>query len=516
MSDDGMGDSAGAQNHMVVRGKWAASHITSRFAGGLNRTDLNGTKLRRLTFGGKELLQLGAWSFRQIVLLVPAFSCAWFLSVRSVRIVPSPSQSRSLDCRRRNSVGSCGARIPGGGRSPRSLKRAECQGGTCKRPDRSLHFRPKPGRRSRLDFQRAIKRAPLRSRHSGITRTQSGDCSRRRRLEHLCSFRRLEDLSIVNCGASPDLIADFSGFRHLRQLVLAKVPLPPRDIGTLEKLPELRELVLIYDTGLDSWLAAVSKVRSIRKLTVQGDVSDQGLAEIGKMVGLEELTLEGDRYSCDGIRALSSLQLLGALGLSGTNLGDDCLKYATSLKRLRNLSVVAVEGLSDAGVQHLHGPAKLEQLRLAGMGITSRSAATLVKISTLTHLVLDGTEIDDVGLRELSGLHGLMFLSLANSKVSDIKTDLTFPKLQFLSLEGTALTDDGLRHITRLPQLSSLNISNTRVTKAAIEMLAGMPSLLTVYAYGSEIDQESPEWLALEGELERRRELQASTVPISP
>lgn len=323
--------------------------------------------------------------------------------------------------------------------------------------------------------------------------------------DNLRSFQYLEQLVVSGCTPGPNLEADFSGFSHLRSVAVVETPFSAQDIRTLARLPELQDAIFERKQGIDEWLPSIAQLRNLRTLEIQGDVSDRGMDSLAGLEVLESLSLESDRITSKAMPALAKLKNLKALTLSRTQIDDEGLRQLGTLKGLTGLHLDESNGISDKGVAFLAGLESLESLSLASTRITSKSVPTMARLRNLKCLVLANTQIDDEGLRRLADLKQLAVLELAGTPITDVGAKLCFPELGYLNLKDTKLTDVGLRHIAQSPKLRCLVIAGTRVTDASTETLTGMPSLMTVYAYDTHIDQESPQWLRLMKTLESKR-----------
>lgn len=323
--------------------------------------------------------------------------------------------------------------------------------------------------------------------------------------DQLRSFHYLERLEVSGCSVGSKVIADFSGFSHLRSVGIDETPFSARDIRTLARLPELQDAIFKEKQGIDEWLPCIAQLRHLRTLEIQGDVSDQGVASLVGLETLESLSLVSDRITSNVVPTLAKLKNLKALTLSRTRIDDEGLRQLAAIKGLKELHVTESAGISDRGVSFLVALESLEGLTLNSNRITSKSASTLARLKNLRHLMLSKTQIDDEGLRRLAELKELTVLELKGTPITDVGEELRFPELGYLNLQDTTLTDAGVRHISHLPKLRCLVIAGTRVTDGSIESLAAMPSLMEVYAYDTKIDEDSTKWAQLMNTLEGRR-----------
>lgn len=134
-------------------------------------------------------------------------------------------------------------------------------------------------------------------------------------------------------------------------------------------------------------------------------------------------------------------------------------------------SETTVQKLKEAGVMIV--PVSNEKNYLSANFVTTGSRAReLVKLleplkKQLVWLRLDGSNIDDAGLKEIAKLEGLTRLYLSN----------------------TAVTDTGLQYLQPLKQLQVLNLVGTRVTEKGVAQLKTLGSLRAIYLYKTGVNK---------------------------
>jgi hypothetical protein len=109
---------------------------------------------------------------------------------------------------------------------------------------------------------------------------------------------------------------------------------------------------------------------------------------------------------------------------------------------------LAFRRIKDADLQRVQ---QLEGIKWVDIractSITDAGMAHLAQITSITHLLLNGTQVGDAGVEHLAGL----------------------PNLRAIELAGTPVTDAVLTHLIRLPKLRLINLWGTSVSEAAVK-----------------------------------------------
>jgi hypothetical protein len=189
-----------------------------------------------------------------------------------------------------------------------------------------------------------------------------------------------------------------AAIRHLAGVRLSAAPWTGRrtlnDVGFVEYLPmsrfvggelwKLREYIgapdtvnmshsCVADVDLDQlrWMPTIRQL-----ILVDCDISNDGLAVLGRLPRIETLMLCGTPIGDAGVSQLSRLSALRILSLHGTPITDECLD---SLARL----------------------SRLEQLDLRGTAVTDRCIAALSQLRALRVVRLRGSRVSAGGVTAL-------------------------------------------------------------------------------------------------------------------
>ena len=121
---------------------------------------------------------------------------------------------------------------------------------------------------------------------------------------------------------------------------------------------------------------------------------------------------------------------------------------------------------------------------LCGTQITDVGLKDLKELKGLQTLWLHDTQITDTGLKELKELKGLQELNLSETKITDagLKDLKELKGLQKLNLSHAKITDAGLKDLKELTNLKQLDLFGTKVTWAGVKKL--MQALPKTYISG--------------------------------
>ncbi len=144
--------------------------------------------------------------------------------------------------------------------------------------------------------------------------------------------------------------------------------------------------------------------------------------------------------------------------------------------------------------------ASLHGLRFLSLAETKVGDAGLVHLQSLTHLQelhLDHTEITDEGLEVLSSLQNLEILDLKGTKITDdgLATIGRLTRLKGLYLTRTGITDNGLAHLKTLNDLETLILWDTGIGDVGLEHLKSLKRLKEVILWNTRVTREGADSL---------------------
>ena len=240
----------------------------------------------------------------------------------------------------------------------------------------------------------------------------------------------------------------------------------------------------------------------------------------GRVVKVDLMKIE---ISDADVQLVATLPDLQWLRLSGAGITDDSAKHLKGLQRLKMLGLLFTDMTND-GLACVENMTTLDALDLRGSArIGDPGLARLKKLTRLTTLKLQTTNVTDAGLDHLQGMSALTTLALEQAVLTPAgleKVGKLFPKLEELSLLGCATVDDdgvgrlaALRRLRRLslrgtqargpglaklnaPDLEKLDLSQTPADDEAMANIARFPQLKWLNLWATQIDDKGMKHLA--------------------
>jgi hypothetical protein len=294
-------------------------------------------------------------------------------------------------------------------------------------------------------------------------------------------FDHLESVVLRNCDKLTDVgLAHLRGKSRLRELVEGDGGYhgPPKfagvGLGHLEGCTGLERLRIVVGTSLsDADFVRLSNLTELRRLVLHGDgrstVTDAALAHLAPLRKLRHLEFGGSKDITDeGLMGLGRLTGLESLSLSGPGRITD-LRGLGPLVHLKTLTLPSLPGLTDLkGLTPLAG---LETLTLWDVPVDDRGFAALAGLRSLRSLdIYRGAALTDAGMVHFRGLGNLEVLYLGGSRITDAGLECLrdCPKLDRLHLDGAPVTDEGLLALVKRKSYHTISLSGTKVTPAGI------------------------------------------------
>jgi Leucine-rich repeat (LRR) protein len=221
-------------------------------------------------------------------------------------------------------------------------------------------------------------------------------------------------------------------------------------------------IATIAPTALsDEVLELLSRVRNVVELNV-GDceggtqITDAGLAAIGRMTQLTGLSLRQSGYTGAGFEAISKLQNLQWIDLGHANLQP------------RQWGIVGALP-------------KLQRVRATKMTVQPEDFQALATSKTIKAIQIDSTMTADdwtFAFEALAGFDTLEELMMPVVNFSVMERGLSRLRLKKIRLYGTGLFDDHMQLLAGMKTLSDITLSDTfNLTGEGYKALATLPDL---------------------------------------
>ncbi|MEZ6125231.1 MAG: hypothetical protein R3C49_18950 [Planctomycetaceae bacterium] len=173
-------------------------------------------------------------------------------------------------------------------------------------------------------------------------------------------------------------------------------------------------------------------------------LTDADLQKLGGCLVIQELLLDRSPITDEALRSLKNLSTLKRLSLEETSVTEAGLSVVGNFRQLENLTFSCP--VTDAGLSELRNLKQLQGLRFSGPGATDTGLRLICDtFENLTHLTTDELALTDAGIEPLSQLKKLRLLGLIRAPVSDDCIDRLsqLSTLTHLLIPGTQITSGG-------------------------------------------------------------------------
>jgi hypothetical protein len=222
-------------------------------------------------------------------------------------------------------------------------------------------------------------------------------------------------------------------------------------------------------------------------------VFENDLEALAELPGLTSLDLElhGQQLTDAGMAHIGKLVHLRRLRLSGKNVTDAGAAHLGNLSRLRSLIAVEMSNVTGAGHAFLAELPEMEYF--LSMGIGDDGIGFLSSAASLRTVILFGNAtVTDAGLAKLASapkLETLILLHTPNITAGGMAALETFPALTTLwlvDIMDNSVTDQWLAHVARVSGLKTLFLAVAGVTDDGFAPFAGHPALeyLALHCHG--------------------------------
>lgn len=251
-------------------------------------------------------------------------------------------------------------------------------------------------------------------------------------------FQSIYSVNLQNAKISDDLLRHVGGQTSITELRLGNPQIGDHELAFLSELHRLQFIDflplayagMVEPEGENTHRITAAGIRHFRRLPnlktlrlSKSAFGDEGLAILGEISTLEELTFDDPQVTDAGFEHLKYLKNLKVLSFNAplvTDAGTEHLRSLTKLERL----VIDEAKITDRGFESLRGLKKLRQLfvQTFAPGITDTAFENLAGLSELQELyvITHGDHaITDAGLLRLKGLSKLRALNVPSRGITD-------------------------------------------------------------------------------------------------
>ena len=173
---------------------------------------------------------------------------------------------------------------------------------------------------------------------------------------------------------------------RLTELDVSGLQITNRSARAIARLKHLQDLNIANTRIDDEGLAMIASMAELRTLSLPTTTTDVGLAEVGKLTGLRELSMFYPKVTDAGTAHLVRLQNLESLiFFCHDGVTDESLLHIGRLKQLKYLSMSSNE-IKGHGLSHLNKLSRLERLSIDGHQIRGRHLSAIARLKSLRHV----------------------------------------------------------------------------------------------------------------------------------
>jgi hypothetical protein len=305
-----------------------------------------------------------------------------------------------------------------------------------------------------------------------------------RGFEELKKQNNLKSIHWISCNTDDDVnrlynlysLVDLhlsSGLRDQRQI-------NDSDLEGIERLSSLKILRLSSKKSIgDAGVTRISNLSNLISLEIFDSViTDHSLEKIGQLKLLENLYIDSDLITGQGLSFFQNLDKLEALSIcaSTKSFRAGNLVNLTSLSNLASLSLASMV-LDDNAMEKIGNINKLYRLQLSAVHVSSNGLRHLRNLPRLRHLdMMCIRQLDDIGFEHIGSLSSLQSLSFSAN---------------FFKQGSVTITNKGMTYISKLTNLQNLRTYGMKINENSIEHIAKMTNLRNLYISRSGIGENA-------------------------
>jgi beta-lactamase regulating signal transducer with metallopeptidase domain/protocatechuate 3,4-dioxygenase beta subunit len=245
-------------------------------------------------------------------------------------------------------------------------------------------------------------------------------------------------------------------------------------------------------TDMDEALRTMKAFPRLKRLFLcKGQATNEALASVADLKDLEVFFIwDAQKITDAGVKHLAGLTKLQNVHINNSQIGDGALEVFARSPALKHLSLQG-NAFSDEGLRHLEGMKQLRSLWI-GMNrepITDTGVQHLAGLTLLEQLDLQKANLSDEGVMVLKNLTNLKMLHLegddgpSGKTMTDASVDALagLINLRDLWLQHTRITDQGAKRLIELPKLQTLYLSSSALSEQTLEELKKRRPSLKLY-----------------------------------
>lgn len=234
----------------------------------------------------------------------------------------------------------------------------------------------------------------------------------------LGNLRDLRELTFYQTGLSDVAMASLAGLVDLRKLSVGGTAGTSRGLAHLSALSRLEKLTIDDASELDrAGFECIARLGSLRELSLQGGrFADSDLEPLSALAKLERLSLSENAF----VHGEFCECFVGKVPLRALSIGQVSDEGLSRIARLLSLEDLYLTGsFSNAALACLVALQNLTTLAIASQQVTAEGVAALAELPRLDWLALTTPRLADDGVPALLRCVNLRTLTIYSSSLSD-------------------------------------------------------------------------------------------------
>jgi len=219
-------------------------------------------------------------------------------------------------------------------------------------------------------------------------------------LAYLSLLPNLETLDIGKSKIAGPGLAHLKHVPKLTSISLQDLPITDEHTLHLSALPNLERLGL-DGTGIGN--GAIKHIGGLAKLDTLY-LNGTSVTDLSPLEGSESLRVlfaSSTKIPASGIASLTKIPSLRYISLQGSTVGEGVPEQIGKLKQIETLGLDE-SGITDAGIEQIKNLTQLQKLWVNGTALTNEAIPSLANLSGLQVLYTEGTKMTPEGIERLA------------------------------------------------------------------------------------------------------------------